>query len=703
MHSEHPLAPGGTVPANRLPESSARPFRQDVRLVPAGHLDAAVHCILTLEHGGVLLGTSRGLAIGQCSPPRADLFLTTAAPVVSLACVGQTVYAAVGAQVLSVSLSGASSEVIGVRDLPSPVLSLAAGPEGVAAFGAFGAALLDSDTVVPAPPSERFVSGTIGPDGTLYAVSENAVWKAESGSWVKLPTEGLDRSAEIRGTACDKHGHLYLATSHGLYILSAGFAERIGGSEGLPCEDVRSVALCGDSILSTTALGAAVFRDGRWHLYAGQRWLPDGDALCTAIDSDGCLWIGTSRGPAVVQSREMTLEQKAGIFLAKLRARHVRQGYVTSCILQGPGDLNSFIHEASDNDGLWTALYVAAESFRYAVTKAPDAAANARESMDALIRLQEVTPIPGYPARAYVSAGERVVKSSGEWHPTEDGSGEWKGDTSSDELDGHFFAFSIYHDLVADEQERARVARAAAAIADHLIRNGFLLIDTDGQHTTWGVFAPELLNGPWEAQRGLNSLEILSHLKATYHLTGEERFQQAYLDLVRTHHYALNTIKQKITEPGHVNHSDDELAFLAYYPLLMYETDPDLRRIYRLSLERSWQIERPEACPLYNIIYAALTGRDGDIEASVRTLQEIPLDLITWTMRNSGRSDVVLDEVEGRFGEVQSMIPVSPAERAVMKWNGNPYRLDGGNGGREEDDGTFFLLPYWMGRYYRLL
>jgi len=270
-------------------------------------------------------------------------------------------------------------------------------------------------------------------------------------------------------------------------------------------------------------------------------------------------------------------------------------------------------------------------------------------------------------------------------------------------LDGHFFAFSIYHDLVADEQERARVARAAAAIADHLIRNGFLLIDTDGQHTTWGVFAPELLNGPWEAQRGLNSLEILSHLKATYHLTGEERFQQAYLDLVRTHHYAINTIKQKITEPGHVNHSDDELAFLAYYPLLMYETDPDLRRIYRLSLERSWQIERPEACPLYNIIYAALTGRDGDIEASVRTLQEIPLDLITWTMRNSGRSDVVMDEVEGRFGEVQSMIPVSPAERAVMKWNGNPYRLDGGNGGREEDDGTFFLLPYWMGRYYRLL
>lgn len=696
MHSERSPAFNNRASANRT-------FRQDVPLVLEGHTDASVNCVLPLQDGGVLLGTSIGVARGACSPPRVDLVLPTAGPVASLVCWGKDVHAAVGAQVLCVSIGGGSAQVTSVHSIPSPALRLTVGPNGVVALGAFGAVLINSDTLIPAPRSEGFVSGAVGPGGVLYAASKDAVWMLDDSRWLAVSIDRLDRSAEIRDIAFDMHGHLYLATSHGIYAASAGFAESIGGSEGLPCEDVRSVALSGESILAATALGAAAFRDGRWHLYAGQRWLPDGDVLCASLDSDGCLWIGTSRGPAVVQGAEMTLERKAGLFLEKLRARHVRQGYVTSCILQRPGDLDSFIHEASDNDGLWTALYVAAESFRYAVTKAPDAAANARESVNALIRLQEVTPIPGYPARAYVRTGEKVVKSTGEWHPTDDGSGEWKGDTSSDELDGHFFAFSIYHDLVADEHEKARVAGAAAAIADHLIRNGFLLIDLDGQHTTWGVFSPDLLNGPWEAQRGLNSLEILSHLKATYHLTGEERFQQAYLDLVHNHHYALNTIKQKIIEPGHVNHSDDELAFLAYYPLLMYETDPDLRRIYTLSLERSWQIERPEACPLYNIIYSALTGRDGDIEASIRTLQEIPLDLISWTMRNSGRSDVVLDEVEGRFGEVQSVVPVSPAERAVMKWNGNPYRLDGGSDGREEDDGTFFLLPYWMGRYYGLL
>jgi len=38
-----------------------------------------------------------------------------------------------------------------------------------------------------------------------------------------------------------------------------------------------------------------------------------------------------------------------------------------------------------------------------------------------------------------------------------------------------------------------------------------------------------------------------------------------------------------------------------------------------------------------------------------------------------------------------------------MKWNGNPFIVDGGNGGYSEDDGAFFLLPYWMGRSHGFL
>ena len=159
-----------------------------------------------------------------------------------------------------------------------------------------------------------------------------------------------------------------------------------------------------------------------------------------------------------------------------------------------------------------------------------------------------------------------------------------------------------------------------------------------------------------------------------------------------------------LTQPGSINHSDDELAFLSYYPLLRYETDPALLAVYKQSLERSWQIERPERNPLWNVIYAAGTGAQKyDRDASVRTLREIPMDLVEWTVRNSNRPDVPVDPLSDRFQRRQALIVLPYDELPMSKWNGNPYSLDGGKAGRSEDDGAYFLLPYWMGRYHKLL
>ena len=37
---------------------------------------------------------------------------------------------------------------------------------------------------------------------------------------------------------------------------------------------------------------------------------------------------------------------------------------------------------------------------------------------------------------------------------------------------------------------------------------------------------------------------------------------------IQQHHYALNSIDQKLIAPDPTNHSDDELALVVYYPLL---------------------------------------------------------------------------------------------------------------------------------------
>lgn len=511
---------------------------------------------------------------------------------------------------------------------------------------------------------------------------------------------------DVRSLTLDGAGHIWVATASGISIFDRKETwYSLTGKNGLPYEDVYLIVNGpqGERWIAT-GIGAACYVNGRWEYYAGKRWLPSDEVTAIAAGAGGETWIGTKKGISRIEKRPYDFEKKAEYFEQRIAARHNRHGFVASCDLETPGDLDSSVYTASDNDGLWTALYVAAESFCYAATGDQQARKRAQESMKALMALEKITTIDGFPARAMVRKGEeRVHQSHGEWHESSDGEWLWKGDTSSDEIDGHIFAYSIYYDLVADAQEKEQIGEVVGRIMGYIVDNDFLLMDVDGEPTRWGVWSPRYLNGPWKAQQGLNSLEILAHLKTAYHITGDPKFQDAYEYLIREHHYALNVIDQKIMAPGIVNHSDDELAFIAYYTLLTYEEDPDLRSIYLLSLERNWQYERPEHCPLWNFIYGALTGNHCDADEAILTLEQIPMDLISWTIRNSQRADIKLDESPGRFREPQSLVAIPADERPVMKWNGNPYRLDGGNDGRSEDDGAFYLIAYWLGRYHGLV
>ena len=445
--------------------------------------------------------------------------------------------------------------------------------------------------------------------------------------------------------------------------------------------------------------------DNRVEYFGGQRWLPDDRITGIGFDAN-TIWLETAKGFARIAYVSTTLDAKSGAFVERVQARHNRWGLTASSELRRAGDLSSNQLVSTDNDGLWTAMYVAAECFRYAVTSEPAARANARRGMEALMRLETITGIPGFPARSFIKAGEDVQPRDGEWHDTPDKAWRWKGDTSSDEIVGHYFVFPIYFDLVATEAEKPALRATIERITNHILDHDYQLIDLDGQRTRWGWWGPNVI---WDDpdETGLRALHLLSHLRAARYLTDNPqfrtRYQQAYDDLVRTHRYHLLTRNQKIMVPGHINHSDDELAFLSYYPLLRYETDPQLLEVYKQSLERSWQIERPERNPLWNVIYAAGTGaRDFDRAESLRTLQEIPMDTIAWTVSNSQRQDVPIDPLSDRFGRKQALVVLPYDELPMSKWNGNPYMLDGGNGGRSEDDGAYFLLPYWMGRYHKL-
>jgi hypothetical protein len=476
----------------------------------------------------------------------------------------------------------------------------------------------------------------------------------------------------------------------------------------LPFRDYTTAAAESPAIVWIgSPAGAARVSLDRDHVeyFAGQRWLPDDHVVAIGFD-DNAIWLETPKGFARIAYVRTTLGQKSRHFVERIQARHVRWGLTATSELTRAGDLSSNRLVSSDNDGLWTAMYVAAECFRYKVTSDPAARDNARRGMEAIRRLEAITGRPGFPARSIVKVGEDLQPRDGEWHDTPDRQWRWKGDTSSDEIVGHYFVYPLYFDLVADEAEKPALRAVIERITNGILDHDYQLIDTDGQRTRWGWWGPTVI---WDDpdETGLRALHILSHLRVAIYLTENPqyraRYQAAYDDLIRVHRYHLLTRNQKVTVPGHINHSDDELAFLSFYPLLRYETDAPLLDIYKQSLERSWQIERPERNPLWNVIYAAGTGaREFDRAESLRTLQEIPIDTIAWTVTNSQRRDVPIDPLSDRFGRKQALVVLPYDELPMSKWNGNPYMLDGGNGGRSEDDGAYFLLPYWMGRYHKL-
>ena len=548
------------------------------------------------------------------------------------------------------------------------------------------------------PPGARLIRLQFNVDGDLWLLGGKgavlADLKAQTWKAHLLP------DTQVRALAETSTGELYFATSDGLVHYPQ--IDAAGVPMTTPVRDLHDIKIAPNgALVIASSRGVCQYQGNQWAYFNGPRWLPRNDARTVLCAEDDTVYVGTASGCARLTNRPFTLAEKYDSFEQRVRDRHLRlTGFVNNVRLSRPGDLATAEPRPSDNDGLWTGLYLAAQSYRYATTGDEQARTFARQAFLAMEWLEAVTTVPGFPTKAIVSADEDMSGSNIPWYPSADGKWLWKGDCSSDEIDGHMYGYSIYYDLAADDAEKDRVRTLVARIMDHILDHGYFIVGPDGERTRWGVWAPSYLNGPWRAQCGLNSLEILSALRTAHHITGEARYELAYRDLIDTHGYAENARRQKIDLPGHINHSDDELAFISYYPLIKYETDDALRGIYLDSLQHAWQIERPERNPLWNFIHGALTQQPHDIEEAVRTLREIPMDLVNWPVENSHRLDIALDAERGRFGELQSAEVLPYSELPISKWNGNPYRVDNPTDGTDEDDGTYYVLPYWMGRYY---
>lgn len=608
--------------------------------------------------------------------------------------------------------------------------------------------------------------------GPLYAGGPDGLWKRQRDEWVDVPgyfsraindvawnadtlwigtarglfawREGEARrifrsadlaSGDIRSLAVSSDGALWIGSSGGIDVFVDGKpSRRIGGAEGLPCTDVLRLRFDDQGVLwVATAEGLARYDGKTWSWRSSLRWLPSDRVLDVAVRATGpnqrTAAVATTGGLSLLKTKPMTLAEKAAHYGELVRARHVRKpGLVEMCYLQQPGDLSSYAPTDTDNDGLFTGLYVGAEAFRYAVTGDPQAAANAREGYLAMEFLQTVTDTPGFVARTVIPrdwtqmadrnrtytpqevAAERVEnprfkRVENRWRDSKDGQWLWKGDTSSDEITGHYFANALYYDLVAQgDAERRRVADHVRRITDYLIAGDYALRDLDGQPTLWGVWTPERMkNDPnWHSERGSNAVEMLSFLAVAHHVTGDEKYQREIARLFDEEGFDEYLLQPKLFAPSEFTYIDDQLLALSYRGLLAYDTDPKRRAVYQQSLRNWFDIVRGDHSPLYAFVYGGVMGGDFGAAGCVEYLRDSPLDMIDWTVNARNREDLRLVRlpVIDRW-QTDRLLP--PSERALNKWDGDPYQAFHGGDGRTESSSVHWLLPYWMGRYYKII
>ena len=511
------------------------------------------------------------------------------------------------------------------------------------------------------------------------------------------------------------NNEIILGTNNGVLTLDGKNFEAGEVNQKLPCTEITAVENIQGTLWFGSTNGAFKLRDGKYDYYGSKRWIVDNEVLDIAQGPENSVLVLSKKGMSKINFVEITLEEKAAHFQKIQRLRHIRYGMNANPSFTLPGDVTTGSYSDTDNDGLWTSLYLASELFRYNVTKAEDAKLNAYEAFEGMERLIEINELDGFPSRSFARDGyeeglgsngfseewrkEWVEKNGRIWRLTEDERWRWKSSTSSDESCGHFFVYALFAELAPDKEWRDRAVTLIKSQIDHIIRNDWYLVDWNGQPTAWGKWNPEYVNSfPINVgDRRLNSTLILAFLQTAYHYTGDELYKEKAYELIDKYGYDENA-NRPASVIGKVegeylsdywNHSDDRMYFLTIPAFVNYSFTEEQKQNHFEAAKSHWEIERPEKSPLWNFLYAMTGGKDYDLDDSIWWLKEFPMDLVQWSNNNSNRKDIVKLEPNFRRQQYAELLP--------------PDETYGGRGGLRESAPHDYLLPYWLGRYLAII
>jgi hypothetical protein len=407
-------------------------------------------------------------------------------------------------------------------------------------------------------------------------------------------------------------------------------------------------------------------------------------------------------GPTVPASVSPSLVTVAAVsdaiaISANIQRLHIPYGTIIDPVFASPDpaspDFARHVSYSRAGDAaIWTGHYLAAESFRYAVTRSREALRNLRRTIVGIEGLVEVTGTDVL-ARFYMPTSSPYVAdiTEGELkHTRREGTidGEpyyWWGNTSRDQYSGVFFGLGVAYDFVDDARTRRRIASIVTRLLNFLLAHGWNVVMPEGQISTTFI---------GRADQQLSFLQV-----------GRRVNPRRFAAIYAAHRAALAAaVPLPITGEcldTHNSYFKFNLDHINLFNLIrLEEAASPWRQLYMRAFTTLRRCTRGHQNAHFNMIDRGVRGPNAAREAETEELLEL------WLLRP--RRDYFVD-LRGQYPACPDhstdnrscvIIPVDKRINTDFLWQRSPRQLYGGGAGFIETAGIDYILPYWMKRWY---
>ncbi|MEZ4266549.1 MAG: hypothetical protein R3F39_09235 [Myxococcota bacterium] len=418
-------------------------------------------------------------------------------------------------------------------------------------------------------------------------------------------------------------------------------------------------------------------------------------------------------------------------------------------------DVDKFITDA--NDGLWSALYLTSQAYRYAVTRSPEALAMIKLLLEGEVERMEITGVSGVFARRLIPPGVKgadcpaddatykvdvekdddrwvrvgttgcveAVNAAGEWFTsTRCGLEKYAGwcfydNVSQDEYAGHMMALGAIIRLVDDAGARATATELLRKVGLHLAANKLKFIDWDDRPTEHGFIGMPAMALGWLATAAAVTEDptIVDFYRGCLL---QEDGPRDCLDALGSFLLPMSDNLELMANYAGAgdcasNWNGRSMTITSFTNLLWFANDPALlaraRDLMANAVMNPPGAARPmviEDNPWWNFFWAAHKAHGpadptpllAEVEAGICQLKRFPADK---HQPEINAAAIYETDCIDRLDNPLAATIIPPELRCPTKflWWFNPYEI------QTCEEKTWritqpqdFLMPYWMGRYY---